>query len=145
MNSAKDYLKNEFSPAIANAKKNGWIEIHENRMMLKGYHDAASEEKIIKMISSKHPVGVSVDEFEDKNALESLKKRPEFIVLASKKSIIVNLTEKGIETAKNVPDEISLTNISETMPASDSVEVRAIDVEAPAPPIFAARSHPLRD
>ncbi len=33
---AKSYLKNEFSAAIANAKKNSWIEIHENRIMLKG-------------------------------------------------------------------------------------------------------------
>ena len=146
MNAAKDYLKNEFGPAIANAKKNGWIEVHENRLMLKGYHDLSSEEKIIKTIS-KTPIGVSADELEDKNALESLKKRPDFVVLTSKKSALVDLTEQGMEAAKSVPDNIDFESVSET---SNKVEqeakvVRAIDVEAAAPVIFAAKSHPLRD
>jgi phenylalanyl-tRNA synthetase alpha chain len=146
MNDVKNLLKNEFGPAIANAKKNGWVEIHENRIMLKGYHDATSEEKIIKTIS-KNPTGTYLEEFEDKDAVESLKKRPEFIVVSSKKSALVNLTEKGMETAKTVPDNIDFESVSET---SSRVEpeakvVRAIDVEASAPIIFAAKSHPLRD
>ncbi|CUR52519.1 putative Phenylalanyl-tRNA synthetase, alpha subunit [Nitrosotalea devaniterrae] len=146
MNAAKDYLKNEFGPAIANAKKNGWIEVHENRLMLKGYHDLSSEEKIIKTIS-KTPMGVSTDNFEDKDALESLKKRPEFIVLTSKKSALVGLTEQGMEAAKSVPDNIDFESVSETSHKvePDAKVVRAIDVEAAAPVIFAAKSHPLRD
>jgi len=60
---------------------------------------------------------------------------------------LVNLTEKGMETAKTVPDNIDFESVSET---SSRVEpeakvVRAIDVEASAPIIFAAKSHPLRD
>ena len=146
MNYVKNLLKNEFGPAIANAKKNGWVEIHENRIMIKGYHDVTSEEKIIKIIS-KNSTGTSLDEFEDKDAVESLKKRPEFIVVSSKKSALVNLTEKGMETAKTVPDNIDFESVSET---SSKVEpeakvVRPIDVEATAPIIFAAKSHPLRD
>lgn len=153
LDGAKNYLKNEFGPAIANAKKNGWIEIHENRIMLKGYHDVTSEEKIIQIIS-KTP-GVSVDEFEDKDALESLKKRPEFVTLSSKKSVLVGLTEQGLETAKSVPAEIDMTSASETtsdskvkVASSETVRTnppRAIDVQASAPTVFAARSHPLRD
>ena len=147
INDAKNYLKNEFGPAIANAKKNGWIEIHENRLMLKGYHDVTSEEKIIKLIATKSPLGISLYDFEDKDAIESLKKRPEFVILTSKKSILVSLTEQGIETAKSVPNEIDMTeNVSE--PSSHTMNssiVRAIDVEAAAPIIFAAKSHPLRD
>src|SRR5437879_9166694 len=42
---AKNQLKNEFSPAIANAKKNGWIEIYENRILLKGYHDTTKKKR----------------------------------------------------------------------------------------------------
>ncbi|SMH71712.1 phenylalanine--tRNA ligase subunit alpha [Candidatus Nitrosotalea okcheonensis] len=147
LDDAKNYLKNEFGPAIANAKKNGWIEIYQNRLMLKGYHDSTAEEKIIKIISSKTPAGVSADELEDKSALESLKKRPEFVVLASKKSVLVGLTEQGLETTKNVPNEIDLTSISEivSVPDSEVKVTRAIDVQASAPPVFAARSHPLRD
>lgn len=150
INDAKNYFKNEFSPAIANAKKNAWIEIYEDRILLKGYHDIIPEEKIIRLIASRNTTGISVDELEDKNALDSLKKRPEFIILDSKKSVLVNLTEKGMDAAKSIPDEIDMIgNISEVLSTtSDSVEVkitRAIDVEAPAPTTFAARSHPLRD
>jgi len=131
---AKNQLKNEFSPAIANAKKNGWIEIYENRILLKGYHDITPEERTIKLIASKSPAVSSVDEIEDKSTLDSLKKRPEFLIFTSTKYATVNLTEKGIETAKNVSNS-----------TTDADLVRAIDVEAPAPTVFAARSHPLQD
>ncbi|MEO9306738.1 Phenylalanyl-tRNA synthetase, alpha subunit [Nitrosotalea sinensis] len=141
INDAKNYLKNEFSPAIANAKKNGWIEIHENRMMLKGYHDVTPEEKILKTVS-KSPEGVSANELE-KNALDSLKKRPDLIAIISKKSTLVGLTEKGIDASRTVPDNLDSVLISDASLTHDYV--RAIDVEADAPLAFAARSHPLRD
>ncbi|MBI3639706.1 MAG: phenylalanine--tRNA ligase subunit alpha [Thaumarchaeota archaeon] len=133
MSQAKNQLKNEFNPAIANAKKNGWIEIYENRILLKGYHDTAPEERIIKLIASKSSALSSVDEIGDKSILDSLKKRPEFLTFTSTKYVTVNLTEKGIETAKNVSSNVA------------NVLVRAIDVESPAPTVFAARSHPLQD
>lgn len=131
---AKNQLKNEFSPAIANAKKNGWIEIYENRILLRGYHDTTDEEKTIKLIASKSPAILSVDEIEDKGTLDSLKKRPGFLTFTSTKNVTVNLTEKGIEIAKNVSSDTTDTSLE-----------RAIDVEAPAPIVFAARSHPLQD
>src|SRR5437660_1119958 len=133
MSQAINQLKNEFSPAIENAKKNGWIEIYENRILLKGYHDTAPEERIIKLIASKSPAVSSVDEIEDMSTLDSLKKRPEFLTFTSTKYVTVNLTEKGIETAKNVSGDTA------------NVLVRAIDVESPVPTVFAARSHPLQD
>src|SRR5207249_9198955 len=84
-------------------------------------------------IASKSPAVSSVDEIEDKSTLDSLKKRPEFLTFTSTKYLTVNLTEKGIETAKNVSGDAT------------NVLVRAIDVESPAPTVFAARSHPLQD
>jgi phenylalanyl-tRNA synthetase alpha chain len=134
INEAKNRLGAEFSAAIANAKKNGWIEIYENRIMLKGYHDTTLEERTIKFIASKSPSAVLVDELEDKSTLDLLKKRPEFLNLTLKKSTTVNLTEKGAETAKNVSNQTMEKQVA-----------RAIDVEAPAPIVFAARSHPLQD
>jgi len=160
MSQAKNQLKNEFSPAIANAKKNGWIEIYENRILLKGYHDTAPEERIIKLIASKSPAVLSVDEIDDKITLELLKKRPQFLTFTSTKYVTVNLTEKGMEKTNNLLHEsVSISDsvkvkheknisISETVSVSESISVkvvRAIDVEAPAPTVFAARSHPLQD
>src|SRR5205085_3985980 len=110
----------------------GWIEIYENRILLKGYHDTTPEEATIKLIASKSPQVLSVDEIEHKNTLDLLKKRPEFLAITSTKYTTVHLTEKGIDATKNTSDD---TNVL----------VRAIDVEAPAPTVFAARSHPLQD
>jgi len=133
INEAKNHLKNEFSAAIANAKKNSWIEIYENRILLKGYHDATPEERLIKLIASARPALLSLDEIEDKITLDLLKKRPEFLTFASEKHNTVKLTEKGAEIAKSLGDTVDI-NL-----------VRAIDVEATAPTIFAARTHPLQD
>lgn len=133
INQAKDNLKNDFNPAIANAKKNHWIEIYENRILLKGYHDSTPEEKIIKFIASRN-LPLSTDEIEDSNALEALKKRPEFIILTSTKYVTIVLTEKGVETAKNLSKEVEENRL-----------VRAIDVKAPAPVVFVAKTHPLQD
>ncbi len=131
---AKNQLKSEFNAAVANAKKNGWIEIYENKILLKGYHDTTPEERLIKVIALKSSAGALVDEIEDKNALDSLKRRPEFLTFTSTKHIVVSLTEKGVETAKSVSIHTNNVHL-----------IRAIDVEALAPPIFAARSHPLTD
>lgn len=133
MSEVKNELKNDFSPAIANAKKNNWIEIHENRIQLKGYHDTTPEEKIIKQIA-KSTSPISVEEINEKDAIESLKKRPDFLSFSLSKQTTIILTEKGTETAKNVSETVS-----------DSSSIRAIDVEAPAPVVFAAKSHPLQD
>ncbi len=133
MNQAKEHLKNEFSPAIANAKKNKWIEIYENRILLKGYHDATAEERIIKLIASKDPVAITTDDIEDKEALDLLKKRPKFLNFTSTKYSTVNITEKGIGAAQNAAQ------------TTDDSVTRAIDVEAPVPMAFVAKSHPLAD
>jgi phenylalanyl-tRNA synthetase alpha chain len=153
INDAKNQLKDEFSAAIANAKKNGWIEIHENRISLKGYHDTTPEERILKFIASKNPI--VLDEIEDKVTLDLLKKRPEFLTFTARKLSSVNLTQKGVEAAKNVSDSLSEyvgathtknVSLSDMVPDSTLVKaVRAIDVEAPAPTVFAAKSHPLQD
>jgi phenylalanyl-tRNA synthetase alpha chain len=132
INEAKNKIQNEFSAAIANAKKNGWIEIHDNRINLKGHHDTTPEERIIKFVASKDQA-VPADEIDDKNALDLLKKRPEFLTFTSQKLVTVNLTEKGIEASKSA-SEIQESDLA-----------RAIDVEAPAPMVYPAKSHPLQD
>src|SRR5438445_372041 len=63
----------------------------------------------------------------------NLKKRTDYVNFTFRKYTVVNLTENGIETVKNVPSYTA------------DVSVRALDVEATAPTVFAARSHPLQD
>lgn len=121
-------LLSETNIAIANAKKNGWIDIQKaepsNIVSLKQKPDQTNEEKIISLIGEQK---IPLEKIEDSTALESLKRRPDYIVIETIKSRTVSLTEqaKSVDTEKE--------------------ETGAIDVEAEVPRIFAARTHPLKD
>jgi phenylalanyl-tRNA synthetase alpha chain len=113
--------------AIANAKKNNWIDIQKNEsgsiISLKQKPDQTNEEKLIAFISEKTPL----EKIQDSAALELLKKRPDYIIIEIEKSKTVLLSDqaKTIDTEKQ--------------------DTGAIDVEAQTPRIFAARTHPLKD
>ncbi|HSF28385.1 MAG TPA: phenylalanine--tRNA ligase subunit alpha [Nitrosopumilaceae archaeon] len=128
-------LEEEFNAAISNARQNGWIEITKgetsNIITLKDNIKNSSEEELLSILVNKTPIS----EIKNKSAFESLKKRPNFILLDSIKTTTINLTKQGLDTP------ITQTKSQST----DVILVRAIDVEAPAPEVFAARSHPLQD
>lgn len=118
----------EINVAIANAKKNDWIEIQKgeggNVISLKQNPAPTREEKMISYIAENT---VAVDQIKDYATLESMRKRPDFLVIGTTKSRTVSLSEqaKTIDTEKE--------------------EAGAIDVEADVPRVYAARTHPLKD
>jgi phenylalanyl-tRNA synthetase alpha chain len=128
-------LDSEFNAAISNARQNGWIEItksqNTNIISLKDDTTKSPEEELLSILVNR----TSVSEIKNKSALESLKKRPDFVILDSIKTTVVNLTKQGLD--------IPITQT--TSDTADTMSVRAIDVEAPAPEVYAARSHPLQD
>lgn len=113
-----------FGPAMGQAKRNGWIKTMGDKVMLTSYPEQTVEEDIISKIGNQGKI--SEDEIEKKDTLLSLKKRPDFFVEDVKKTKIVSLNEEG---KKVVVDATS----------------GAIDVEAEAPRVFAARTNPLND
>ena len=117
-----------FNAAIANAKKNGWVKIDKtesgSRISIKEKSIETPEEKLISFIGEK---SIPEEQIENKLALKFLLQRPDYIIENTEKSKIVSLTEKA-------------SKIDSTL--SDS---GAIDVEANVPPVFAARTHPLKD
>ena len=121
-------LLDEINIAIANAKRNDWIAIQKgessNMVSLKKMPEQTSEEKLIKLIGKGK---VPLEKIPDQSALESLKKRPDYIVIETIKSKTVSLTDdaKAIDV--------------------DAHDSGAIDVTADAPVVFAARTHPLKD
>lgn len=121
-------LLGEVNIAIANAKRNDWISIAKsdsgNVVSLKQKPEQTSEEKLIAQIGSSK---IPLRDVADSAALESLKKRPDFVMMESVKSRTVSLSEN----AKNVD--------------TDAADSGAIDVEADVPRIYAARTHPLKD
>jgi len=141
--------KSEFNAAIANARQNGWIEITKdqssNIISLKD-DKPSSEEELIRLLAERGRIQVS--EIQNKAALESLKKRPDFVILDSVKSKVVNLTMQGLETATKPSEsegERKLTTEMLTSGKGKEISLAPIDVEAAALEIFAARSHPLHD
>ena len=123
----KNFLKSDFNAAIANAKKNDWIQIEKGenstKILLKGIALQSPEEKLIDFIGIDEK---KLNEIEDTEALASLKKRPDFISQNITKLKTISLSEK----AKNIDVDAS---------------TGAIDVEAKVPQTHAARIHPLKE
>jgi phenylalanyl-tRNA synthetase alpha chain len=124
LNEIKNELKFIFGPAMGIARKNNWIETQQEMVSLKNPPSEILEEKIISQIGNNK---ISINDIDDKKTLESLKKRPDFIIEDIEKSQTISLSEN----AKSI--------------SFDSTSSGAIDVEADAPKIFVARTHPLKD
>ena len=117
-------LKAAFGPAIGIAKKNNWVETSNEQISLKKEPLEIPHEKTLALIGKNQ---ISIIEIKDQGALNSLKKRPDFIV------------EKIIKT-KN----ISLSSQGKKVDL-DSSPAHGIDVEADVPLVFVSRTHPLKN
>ncbi len=124
LNELKKELKFIFGPAIGIARKNNWVATDGETVSLKNNPSEILEEKIISKIGTKK---ISLDEIDDKTTLETLKKRPDFIIEEIEKSQTISLSEQ----AKSIDFEASSSG--------------AIDVEADVPKTFVAKTHPLKD
>ncbi|MEX0855059.1 MAG: phenylalanine--tRNA ligase subunit alpha [Nitrosopumilaceae archaeon] len=123
----RNVLKSDFNAAIANAKKNDWIQIEKgessSKISLKGKALPSSEEKLIDFLGADEKL---VTDIEDIDALTLLKKRPDFITENFTKFKTISLSEK----AKDIDVDSS---------------TGAIDVEAKVPTTYVARIHPLKE
>jgi len=117
-------LKGLFNSAIGVARKNNWVDADGELLSLKNMPSQTDEEKVIQIMGEKK---IPTKEVQDTKSLESLKKRPDFIIENIVKSKTISLTEQGkkIDTEQN--------------------DSGAIDVEADVPKVFVARTHPLKD
>jgi phenylalanyl-tRNA synthetase alpha chain len=124
----KEKFSTDFNAAIANAKKNGWITIEKkdnsSLVSIKAATPESAEEKFLRFLASgEKPLAI----IKDRNTLELLKKRPNFIQETSTSTKTVTLTDEA--------NKIDLETLT-----SD-----AIDVEAQVPLTFVARIHPLKE
>jgi len=124
INELKKELNFIFGPAFGIAKRNNWIETDGTNVTLKDPPSEILEEKLISQIGNNK---IPLDGVEDKQTLDSLKKRPNFIIYDIQKSQTISLSEKG--------KQINF----------DTTSSGAIDVEADVPQVFVAKTHPLMD
>jgi len=116
-------LGSVFGPAMGLAKKNNWVESIGDKISLNINPSNIPGEKTLQQIGEG---SISEDKI-DKEDLSSLLKRPDFL--------IENITKTK---------EITLSENAKSLNL-DSSDSGAIDVEAKAPEVFVARTHPLKD
>jgi len=120
----------DFNAAIAHAKKNDWINIekiyNDSKISLKQEDIKESpEEAAINFIGDAVRPDAELGKYLE--AIDSLIRRPDFIIRRVYKTITVSLSEQG--------QKIDL----------EKLDSGAIDVEADVPHVHAARIHPLKD
>ena len=147
---ANNILKGEeLNAAIANARRNQWIQFAEGGKMAA---TVLSEKKSLEEIFlSGMQDGLDAKDLseEQKKGLELLKRRPGYLDIREQKESRISLTDAGkallpaIENEK--AQERRLTSELITSGKWKDVEFSALDVEAPAPLVFQGRRHPLVD
>jgi phenylalanyl-tRNA synthetase alpha chain len=123
INDLQKELGSVFGPAMGLAKKNNWVTSIGDKISLNNNPSSIPGEKTLGQIGEGH---ISEDKI-DKDDITSLLKRPDFL--------IENITKTK---------EITLSKNAQTLNV-DSSDSGAIDVEAKAPEVFVARTHPLKD
>lgn len=125
-------LDDEFNAAIKHSKDKGLINISNGRLYIIDSNYRREDDKeyaLLKKIDSRQ---LTVEELssEEIRALKSLMRRPDYIVEKTVKQVSVSLTEKGMAVIKQIEKGIG---------------IKAIDVSAPAPVIYAGRKHILQE
>jgi phenylalanyl-tRNA synthetase alpha chain len=148
---ASGRLKNdEVNAAVAAAKRNKWIQfVNGSRMALVGSaSNNSAEEVLLQKLVSLGSIEVSKLTEGEKQGLESLKKRPDYVVQKEQKSAQISLADAGRALLHTLDEEQAERRLTAEMITSGKwrdVKLSALDVEAPAPAVFPGRRHPLVD
>ncbi|MDA7960784.1 MAG: phenylalanine--tRNA ligase subunit alpha [Nitrosopumilus sp.] len=121
MSRVQEELGAAFGPAVGRARKSGWLSSKGGMISLSGRPGDIPGEEALAAIGAKSVPRGSVP------GIEPLLDRPGFVVAGHESSYLISITDAGREAA------------------ASRGEGGAIDVEADAPRVFAARRHPLRE
>jgi len=140
----------EFSAALGRARRLGWVKVEaaEGGAVVEAVEAAHStpEEELIRRIAGG---GVVLDRLssEEKLAALRLSKRPGFVKEKVVKTVRVRLTALGLEVAGSLKGERQLEALTPDLLTSGrwrGYTLRPLDVEAPAPPIYPGKKHPVQ-
>jgi phenylalanyl-tRNA synthetase alpha chain len=147
----------EFSAALGNARRLGWIKIESvgGKPVAKSRADeakaAAFEEVLLRRLAGESSGGGGVSEGElsqeERKVLRVLEKRPGYLKRREEKSVKICLTVEGSEVAAGLSEEEELDKLTPEVLATGRWRgrvLRSIDVESPAPPIYPGKKHPVQ-
>ncbi len=146
----------EINAAIANAKRNRWIEFTKNvsgSIIKPSISSTQSpEEKLLQKLAQGNLEHSMLSE-QEKTALDLLRKRPGYIVGKEIKTTKVSLSESGKRLGLSLDsqpqdheeEERRLSPELITSGRWRQTKLSHIDVQAPVPSLFLGRTHPLTD
>ncbi len=139
----------EWDPAIGWGRRKGWIQVGRKaeQFVLKvgAEPDLGVDERLIMKLRQG---ALSLEELsrEEVEALEGLRRRPDFIEIRQVKHIHFKLTKQGEEVARQVKVEKEVTLLTPELIRTGmwrKVKLAKFDVEAPSPPIYPGKIHPV--
>ncbi|MBI2938601.1 MAG: phenylalanine--tRNA ligase subunit alpha [Thaumarchaeota archaeon] len=141
----------EFSAALGNARKQGWVEITsvDGKPVAKGQavKKATLEEMFLSKLAREGGVAEADLAQDEKMILKILEKRPGYLKRKEEKTVKISLTSQGSEVAAGLGEEEELDKLTPDILATGKWKghvLRPIDVEAPAPPIYPGKKHPVQ-
>ncbi|MCL4435306.1 MAG: phenylalanine--tRNA ligase subunit alpha [Thaumarchaeota archaeon] len=141
----------EFSAALGNARKLGWIEITSvgGRPVAKGQADkkATLEEALLGKLARESGVCEGDLTQDERKILKILEKRPGYLKRKEEKTVKISLTLQGSEAAAGLSEEEELDKLTPDILATGKWKgrvLRPLDVEAPAPPVYPGKKHPVQ-
>ncbi len=141
----------EFSAALGNARKLGWINIEAvgGKPVAKGQAEkkATLEEMLLSRLAREDGVSEEDLDQDEKKILKILEKRPGYLKRKEEKTVRISLTAHGSEVAAGLGEEEELDKLTPDILATGKWRgrvLRPIDVEAPAPPLYPGKKHPVQ-
>jgi len=139
----------EFSAGLGRAKRKGWIKIVDDNVELAHEPNKLPEEEALEKLALRH--NLDEDELTKDsvlyNGIRELLSRPNYISRKVVKSVRITFTDLGKAALERVSEEDEIDALTPEVLISGvwrQKHLRAIDVEAPAPPIYAGRRHPVQ-
>ena len=145
---ASGAIKNEeINAAIAGARRNQWIQLIEGKMIPTPLaNEQSPEETFIANIGGGREIAKLTKT--EKDVLEQLKKRPNYVEIKEDKEIRISLTDAARQIIPKLNQEkLERRLTTEAITSGKWRETRfsALDVEAGTPIIYPGRSHPLTE
>ena len=148
MSAASKALGPEFPVALGNAKKNGWVNVQKSQILSteKASTPEPEEELLRKLDQSGGVTRTELSEGELRSLSMFKKRHAGFITETHEKTIRIQLSDAG----KNILQSIDENEIEQLTPEIlrkgewKGKNLRALDVIAPAPPVYPGRRHPMR-
>lgn len=147
---------NEINAAIANAKRNHWIDLSQFQtrdkviLLTSSADNLSSEEKLLQKLFKENNIEIYELSEEERKAFDLLRRRPNYVVETENKYSEIVLSNAGKKILESIlKDEAilerSLTPEIITSGKWKNINFGSIDVVSPTPVLYPGRQHPLVD